>query len=94
MERRNKLPIQTFPACSLCEGRGFINYQNVIKFDCPACRFETWDNAESVQLIVTEHNAKRIRAGYPEQHQTPKIYWKRTQDEWKTKSLTKKPLMN
>jgi hypothetical protein len=95
MQRRNNMPFQTFPACSICEGRGFVNYQNVIKFDCPACHYERWDARDSVQLLVTEHNAKRLRAGYPSQTKyEPKIYWKRAPEEWKIKAQqlsTKEP---
>jgi hypothetical protein len=81
------MPFQTFPACSICEGRGFVNYQNVLKFDCPACHYESWDAKDSVQLIVSEHNAKRLRIGYPTQTPyIPKIFWKRTQEEWKMKT--------
>ena len=93
MERRSNLPFQTFPACSICDGKGFVNFHNAIKFDCPACRYESWDNKDSVELLLSEHNAKRIRIGYPSQTKSePQIYWKRTPSEWKTKAQSMKKL--
>jgi len=70
-ERRDKI----FENCLLCRGKGFINLQNIIEFNCPVCNLYPEPTKILVKILVDNQKLEKIREGLVSDNTTPWIKW-------------------
>lgn len=63
------------PNCILCRGKGFINLQNIIEFNCPVCNCYPDPIKIIVKILVNNQQLEKIREGIVSDNTAPWLKW-------------------